>query len=103
MGNYQIPKLVLLDVNVERGTYILSHPEAKEELFIKHHDMIFNPDRIIETKIVEAKMKLLHLGKIYDTWIQNLFGEEDLKLVNRPVQVSVPRYKIQYLGTRYSI
>ena len=81
VGNYQIPKLVLLDVNVERGTYILSHPEAKEELFIKHHDMIFNPDRIIETKIVEAKMKLLHLGKIYDTWIQNLFGEEDLKLV----------------------
>lgn len=81
MGNYQIPKLVLLDINVERGTYILSHPEATEELFIKHHDMMFDSDRIIETKIVEASMKLLHLGKSYDTWIQNLFGEEDLKLV----------------------
>ena len=81
VGNYQIPKLVLLDVNVERGTYILSHPEATEELFIKHHDMMFDSDRIIETKIVEASMKLLHLGKSYDTWIQNLFGEEDLKLV----------------------
>ena len=58
---------------MDRGTYILSHPDAPEELFIQHQDMIFDPNRVIECKIVEAKMKLLHLGKKYDTWLQNLY------------------------------
>jgi len=66
---------------MDRGTYILSHPDAPEELFIQHQDMIFDPNRVIECKIVEAKMKLLHLGKKYDTWLQNLFNEKDIRLV----------------------
>ena len=81
MVNYQIPKLVLLELKLHRGTFVLSHPDSIEDMEISPKDMNYDSQRIIECSIYEAKMKLLHLGTKYDQWIQKLFQNENLKLV----------------------
>ena len=79
--NYQIPKLVLLELKLNRGNFVLSHPDSIEDMEISPKDLVYKSDNIIECSIYEAKMKLLHLGPKYDQWIRKVFQNEYLKLV----------------------
>ena len=66
---------------MNRGKLVISHPDSTNDIEIESEDMTYKPEKIFRCGLQEARFNLLHLGSKYDKWMQNLFQNDDLKLM----------------------
>ena len=71
------PKAILIDVTYERGQLVFNSPESDEPLVLDEEDLEFDAEKLVPVSISENQFQLMHLGKRYDEWFNNLLKPKE--------------------------
>ena len=72
-----LPKAILIDVTYERGQLIFNSQESHEPLVLNEEDLEFDSEKLVPVSISESQFQLMHLGKRYDEWFNNLLKPKE--------------------------